>query len=671
MVYCVIFDLMGAMFLWTFCFTLNILAHDVHSETSSSSASLKIHSELAESPTIPTITPRELETKTDTKTKKISCGSTTITCKKDPYRSFDGTCNNLENPSWGAAKEPFAELVKNSYADGVHQFPETSENKQLPNPRAISLLLFPYKNIIDYKWNLNTMQWGQIIAHDMSLSGRTTLITDNPPTCCDSEGQLTSASEKNPFCAPIIIPEKDVVNKAHGRTCMDFIRTVSTKDINCTSSKSPSFPINEITAYLDLSLTYGNSKKQADSLREGRGGRLKVVERNGGTWPPQAANALQTCSGATSADEPCYVAGDARVNQNPQLTVLQVILLKEHNRIADTLSDINKHWDDEKIYQIARRINIAINLYIHYNEFLPILLGEDNMVKNKLIYPNAKGYVNDYNPNVKAGVLKEFATAAYRYFHTLIRGQIRLYKESRFLYRSIRLSDWMNKPSILEENDGYDGLAIGLSFQHQHKSDQYFDREITQYLFKGNKTFGDDLRAIDIQRARDHGVANYIDVRSYCGLSIPKEFDDLRDYMSRKNVKALKSIYKRVEDIELTVGGSLEKHVSGTLVGPTFLCILLRQFYITRVGDRYFYENGDDKEIAFTLDQLQTIRKGSSMARLFCDNGIHIKKMQAKAFELVSPWNTIVPCDQLPFVNLTLWKDTQENEKCKCEDKVH
>ncbi|CAK1579404.1 unnamed protein product [Parnassius mnemosyne] len=587
----------------------------------------------------------------------MSCRSTPITCKKDRYRSFDGTCNNLENPFWGAAKEPYAELVNNSYADGVHKFPETSNNEQLPNPRAISLLVFPDKNIIDYKWNLNTMQWGQIITHDMSFSGRTTLINNNPVTCCDSEGQLTSESGNNPFCAPIIIPENDFVNKADGRECMEFVRTVSTKDIDCTSSKSPSFPINEVTSYLDLSLTYGNSKKQADSLREGRGGRLKVIKRNGGTWPPQAANVLQICSGATTADEPCYVAGDARVNQNPQLTVLQVILLKEHNRIADALSDINKHWDDEKIYLIARRINIAINLYIHYYEFLPILLGEENMVKNKLIYPNAKGYVNDYNPKVNAAVLKEFATAAFRYFHTLIRGQLRLYTEHRFPYQSIRLSDWMNKPSILEKNNGYDGLAIGLSFQPQDKSDQYFDLEVTQYLFKGNQTLGMDLRAIDIQRARDHGVGNYIDLRSYCGLSIPKTFNDLCDYMSIKNVQALKSIYKRVEDIELTVGGSLEKHVPGTLVGPTFLCILLRQFYITRVGDRYFYENGEDKEIAFTLEQLETIRKGSSMARLFCDNGINIKKMQKKAFELVSPWNPIVPCDQLPFVNLTLWKD--------------
>lgn len=47
------------------------------------------------------------------------------------------------------------------------------------------------------------------------------------------------------------------------------------------------------------------------------------------------------------------------------------------------------------------------------------------MVKNKLIYPGAHGYVNDYNPGVDPSVLDEHATAAFRHFHTLIRGYLK------------------------------------------------------------------------------------------------------------------------------------------------------------------------------------------------------------------------------------------------------
>lgn len=96
----------------------------------------------------------------------------------------------------------------------------------------------------------------------------------------------------------------------------------------------------------------------------------------------------------------------------------------------------------------------------------------------------------------------------------------------------------------------------------------------------------------------------------------------------------MKSLYVSHEDVDLTVGASLESHVAGALAGPTFLCILTEQFYRTRVGDRYFFERGDN-DIAFSRDQLNEVRK-ASMARLFCDNGNNIEQMQRAAFLRVS-----------------------------------
>lgn len=92
------------------------------------------------------------------------------------------------------------------------------------------------------------------------------------------------------------------------------------------------------------------------------------------------------------------------------------------------------------------------------------------------------------------------------------------------------------------------------------------------------------------------------------------------------------SLYEEVDDIDLTVGGSLEKLVPGTLSGPTFLCILTEQFYRTRVGDRFWFEN---KQNGLTLPQLNEIRK-VSIARLMCDNS-DIKSIQPRAFQRISP----------------------------------
>lgn len=168
-----------------------------------------------------------------------------------------------------------------------------------------------------------------------------------------------------------------------------------------------------------------------------------------------------------------------------------------------------------------------------------------------------------------------------------------LVSEIRATTGFLRLSDWFNRPAVIEANDNYDSLTRGLATQEEQLTDNNYDPEIKHFLFRRNRTFGSDLRAIDVQRNRDHGLASYNDFREFCGLRRASSWDGYLDLISSESVENLKSIYASYEDVEVTVGGSLEAHVAGALAGPTFLCILTEQFYRTRVGDRFFYENGD------------------------------------------------------------------------------
>lgn len=177
-------------------------------------------------------------------------------------------------------------------------------------------------------------------------------------------------------CYPIVVPKGDPAHSLTNVECMNFVRTLTDKDMHC-GDNSPSHnaeQISVVTAFMDLSLVYGNSDAQNRPIRAFQAGRMLVEERNGYEWPPQVANASATCD-AQAPNEICYRTGDMRTNQNPGLTILQIVLLREHNRIADVLQTINPHWDDELTYQESRRINIGQFQQITYYEWLPIFLG--------------------------------------------------------------------------------------------------------------------------------------------------------------------------------------------------------------------------------------------------------------------------------------------------------
>jgi hypothetical protein len=42
----------------------------------------------------------------------------TVNCEQTNYRSYDGVCNNLEHPLWGAANTPFRRILPARYGDG-------------------------------------------------------------------------------------------------------------------------------------------------------------------------------------------------------------------------------------------------------------------------------------------------------------------------------------------------------------------------------------------------------------------------------------------------------------------------------------------------------------------------------------------------------------------------
>lgn len=59
-----------------------------------------------------------------------------------PYRSIDGSCNNLERPLDGAARDCMLRLLPPDYTDGISKFRVSADGSPLPNARVMSIELF-------------------------------------------------------------------------------------------------------------------------------------------------------------------------------------------------------------------------------------------------------------------------------------------------------------------------------------------------------------------------------------------------------------------------------------------------------------------------------------------------------------------------------------------------
>lgn len=220
------------------------------------------------------------------------------------------------------------------------------------------------------------------------------------------------------------------------------------------------------------------------------------------------------------------------------------------------------------------------------------------------------------------------------------------------------MSKLLKQPYDLYHPGVLDTYLLGLANQRSGRMDPTLTTEVTNHLFeKPGKFFGIDLAAINIQRGRDMGVPGYNHFREYCGLPRAKYFEDLTGVFSNKTLLRLSQLYKHVDDIDLWTAGISEYPIQDGLVGPTFACLIARQFVNLRRGDRFWYEN-DGYPAQFTIEQLDEIRKATS-ARLICDNSDNIDTIQASPMLVADSYtNPRVSCHSLPQIDLTKWKDT-------------
>ncbi|PHQ31643.1 peroxidase family protein [Rhodopirellula bahusiensis] len=466
----------------------------------------------------------------------------------DEVRSIDGTGNNVENPDLGSANTELLRTVENDYSDGISE----PAGEDRPSAREISNTLAsadPEGTTNERDLSSFVFAWGQFIDHDIDLSL-------SPQT--DGESFDIEVPEGDPFFDPFNTGEATI-----GLTRSDIA------DGTGTSVENPAEQVNSITAWIDGSQVYGSDQATADSLREFVGGRLLITDD--GLLPTDEDQGL--------------LAGDIRAAENVVLTSMHALFLREHNRLADEISAENPSLSDEEIYQEARATVIAEMQSITINQYLPALLGED-----------AISDYTGYDSTVDPSIANEFSTAAFRFGHTTLNDEFRFVdNDGNEMAESVALANAFFQPGLLEDT-GIDPLLKYAASTLSQEVDLEVVDSLRNFLFGPPGAGGFDLVSLNIQRGRDHGLADFNSTREAYGLEAVESFDQIT---SDADVAAnLEALYGDVNNIDLWVGLLAEDHTADGSLGETATAIIADQFERLRDGDRFWYENTmTDREV--------------------------------------------------------------------------
>uniref|UniRef100_V9GWB1 Cell adhesion molecule-related/down-regulated by oncogenes n=1 Tax=Ectopleura larynx TaxID=264052 RepID=V9GWB1_9CNID len=585
-------------------------------------------------------------------------------CFHKQYRTYDGSCNNLQHPMWGASLTPFTRLLVPNYDNGFNT-PIGWNRTGLPSARKISMNVISSGHVTsDEDLTHMVMQWGQFMDHDMDFT------VTSPSTARFNDGKSCSDScENEQPCFPIKVPEDDPRIKRY--KCMEFTRSSAVCGSGSTSvffdSITPRQQINQITSFIDASNVYGSTKKEAEELRtyDDESGFLKrgIHYRNGKFLLPFNQDSPIDCQVNKSESRmPCFLAGDHRANEHLGLLSMHTLWMRQHNRLAAELKRINPHWNGDKTYQEARKIVGAQMQHISYTEWLPKILGKHGM--------ETLGEYKGYDPTVEPSIINVFATAAFRFGHTLIQPILARLNENftEIKEGSLPLHKAFFSPYRLVEEGGVDPIQRGLfgwPVKDRRVTDQLFTTELTERLFAMAHAVALDLGALNIQRGRDHGLPNYNSWRQFCNLSVAKNFDDLQNEIKNNDIRdRIKKVYKSVNLVDLYVGANAEDSLPGSRLGPTFMCLILLQMKRTRDGDRFWYENPS----TFKPEQFVQIKQ-TTLAHVICENSDNIRHVQRDVFLRAKRLSDYIPCSKHKVLDLRFWKECCPGSDCGSNDK--
>ena len=298
---------------------------------------------------------------------------------------------------------------------------------------------------------------------------------------------------------------------------------------------------------VDLSQLYGLTPDVTRALRlhsekPGEKGRLKsVVDGEEEEWAPRlyddAGNkrpefaAVPTPARMTPDLPPerksaIFAFGGERANATPFTAMVSTLFLREHNRLCGMLEAAHPEWDDERVFETARSINIVLLIKVVVEEYI------------NHISPYWFKLLGDPRPCYKAKwnrqnwIPVEF-NLLYRW-HSLVPEQV----------------SWNGVPTPIMEMrfDNRFLLRAGLGAAFDNAS----GTKAGQVGLFNTPDFLLPVERASIEQGRENELASYNDYREAMGYPRVTRFEQISG--DRRVVAGLRNVYGQVDRVEFFVG---------------------------------------------------------------------------------------------------------------------
>ncbi|XP_022824811.1 peroxidase-like [Spodoptera litura] len=458
--------------------------------------------------------------------------------------------------------------------------------------------------------------------------------------CCEEEHW------NDYVCTPNLLTADDPVHKFSGIKCMNSTRPLTYRDYKCTND-AESAHLKKATSPFDLSQIYNAYNKGDQVIRSFVKGQLTVEEGDGHIYPPSSPEAL--CPLNSGNETRCF---KNYINNLTPITLYVIWFVRHHNYLASKLAELNPCWSDEKLFNVARNMNIAYYQQVLLYEWLSALEGRSNLIKAGIIN-KYDGFRDLYDEDEDPEVTLEF-TFCLRWFHLMQSTTAKFYDRYGNYIKDYPLLKTTFRTGFLGQGDNIEYFTQNMMRDGCRAYDSSIEHDFANDALPGVQR-SLDVAAGDINKGRNLGVAPYVDyVKHFTGIEI-NCFEDLAAFIPVAKIEVLKSLFGDVKDIDLIVGLWVEEPMKGGHIPLTFASIINDNMKRSLKGDRHWYERPNRPD-AFTRAQLKEIRK-ASIARLLCDVGDGISEVPRNAIYNISPKNPLVSCDKIKGINFSAWAD--------------